>query len=126
MYSVCRLTCGGDLGSSQRFRAVLALMCPRCAPPREDNFISQAEGRSVDSIAEGSYREAERRIADAAQARDRPLVLAGLGLTAVPDSIGQLTSLTNLDLQDNQLTTLPDSIGQLTSLTDLDLHDNQL
>ena len=44
--------------------------------------------------------------------------MAESGLTgAVPAEIGQLTSLTWLDLGDNQLTSLPAEIGQLTSLT---------
>ena len=51
----------------------------------------------------------------------------GLGLTgAVPAEIGQLTSLTELDLRGNQLTSLPAEIGQLTSLTYLNLGGNQL
>jgi hypothetical protein len=51
----------------------------------------------------------------------------GLGLTgAVPAEIGQLTSLTELDLPGNQLTSLPAEIGQLTSLTYLNLDANQL
>ena len=46
------------------------------------------------------------------------LELEEFGLTgAVPAEIGQLTSLTELDLGDNQLTSLPAEIGQLTSLT---------
>jgi len=77
-------------------------------------------------IADWGNREAERRIADVAQARGSRLDLAGLRLTAIPDSIGQLTTLTSLDLSRNQLTTVPDSIGQLTNLTDLHLSDNQL
>ena len=55
-----------------------------------------------------------------------PLDLSNLGLETVPDSIGQLTSLTQLALSGNQLTTVPDSIGQLTSLTQLTLSGNQL
>jgi len=42
-------------------------------------------------------------------------------LTTLPESIGNLTSLTTLYLEFNQLTTLPESIGNLTSLTYLDL-----
>ena len=74
------------------------------------------------SVATG-FTEAERRI----QAwTGGPLDLSNLGLDMVPDSIGQLTSLTELRLDGNQLTTVPDSIGQLTSLTYLSLRDNQL
>ena len=71
----------------------------------------------MNSVAEGPVREAERRIADVAQAHGSRLDLTGLGLIAVPDSIGQLTALTDLDLSGNQLTAVPDSIGQLTALT---------
>jgi len=47
-------------------------------------------------------------------------------LTTLPDSIGKLSSLKKLDLIDNELTTLPDSIGKLSSLTELDLSYNEL
>jgi len=47
-------------------------------------------------------------------------------LTTLPESIGNLTSLTTLYLEFNQLTTLPESIGNLTSLTTLYLEFNQL
>ena len=45
---------------------------------------------------------------------------------AVPAEIGRLTSLTVLNLGDNELTSLPAEIGQLTSLLQLDLRGNQL
>ena len=45
---------------------------------------------------------------------------------AVPAEIGQLTSLTRLDLDNNQLTSLPAEIGQLTSLRELSLSYNKL
>ena len=55
------------------------------------------------------------------------LELTEVGLTgAVPAEIGRLTSLTVLDLGDNQLTTVPAEIGQLTSLTELHLNGNRL
>ena len=47
-------------------------------------------------------------------------------LTSVPAEIGQLTSLTVLNLQGNQLTRVPAEIWQLTSLTLLSLGYNQL
>ena len=49
------------------------------------------------------------------------------GLTgAVPAEIGQLASLTKLNLGTNQLTSLPANIGQLASLTQLNLGENKL
>ena len=47
-------------------------------------------------------------------------------LSSLPSEIGNLTSLTNLYLGHNQLTELPPEIGNLTSLRDLDLSNNQL
>ena len=45
---------------------------------------------------------------------------------ALPESIGQLTSLQSLDLSHNQLTVLPESIGKLTRVLRLNLAYNQL
>ncbi|MCY7336624.1 MAG: leucine-rich repeat domain-containing protein [Chamaesiphon sp.] len=47
-------------------------------------------------------------------------------LTTLPDSIGDLCNLTCLDLRGNQLIRLPESIGDLCNLTCLDLRGNQL
>jgi Leucine-rich repeat (LRR) protein len=44
----------------------------------------------------------------------------------LPESIGQLTNLTSLNLNSNELTTLPESIGQLAKLKSLDLWNNPL
>ena len=45
----------------------------------------------------------------------------------IPSEIGNLTSLRDLELDDNQLSgTIPSEIGNLTSLRDLELDDNQL
>lgn len=53
---------------------------------------------------------AERRINEAAHNQARMLNLSHLGLTAVPDSIGQLTSLTELNIAGNpQLSSPPRS-----------------
>jgi leucine-rich repeat protein SHOC2 len=54
------------------------------------------------------------------------LDLLGNQLTSVPAEIGQLASLRKLSLGGNQLTSVPAEIGQLTSLKCLDLHENQL
>ena len=54
------------------------------------------------------------------------LHLYGNQLTAVPESLGNLTALTTLDLYGNQLTAVPESLGNLTALTALDLTGNQL
>ena len=47
-------------------------------------------------------------------------------LTSLPDSIGDLSRLEMLDLTNNQLVFLPDSIGSLSSLRRLDLNNNHL
>jgi len=51
---------------------------------------------------------------------------AGLQLVSVPDWLGNLTDLTELDLSFNELTLVPDWLGNLTALTELNLRDNQL
>lgn len=54
------------------------------------------------------------------------LEIWGKESTTLPESIGNLESLKNLDLEHNELTTLPESIGKLKRLTYLYLYDNQL
>ncbi|XP_058073400.1 plant intracellular Ras-group-related LRR protein 4-like [Magnolia sinica] len=44
----------------------------------------------------------------------------------LPDSIGKLSCLINLDLSENRIIALPATIGGLSSLTKLDLHSNRL
>ncbi|KAL2522150.1 Plant intracellular Ras-group-related LRR protein 4 [Forsythia ovata] len=44
----------------------------------------------------------------------------------LPDSIGKLYGLINLDLSENRILVLPDTIGRLSSLEMLDLHGNKL
>ena len=47
-------------------------------------------------------------------------------VTSLPESIGSLTLLTELNLEENELSSLPDTIGNLKSLTELYLNNNQL
>lgn len=55
------------------------------------------------------------------------LVLADNDLSEISDQIGSFKKLRMLDLGHNKLTSLPDSLADLTGLTDfLYLHDNQL
>ena len=75
-----------------------------------------------------AYDEALKRIEECRGAWKwgTGLNLHGLGLTAFPPEIVQLTALTVLKLGGNRLTSLPPEIGQLTALKDLYLYDNQL
>ena len=56
----------------------------------------------------------------------KELMLARMHLAAVPNWVGDLTTLTTLDLSENQLTAVPDWMGDLTTLTTLYLRGNQL
>lgn len=84
---------------------------------------------------DAAYRAAEKKIQQALQSHATKLDLRSMKLTELPESIGQLNQLQELDLgrdylknesENNRLTTLPDSLGQLTQLTSLDLSNNQL
>ncbi|CAH8634257.1 unnamed protein product [Dicrocoelium dendriticum] len=44
----------------------------------------------------------------------------------IPETVGELTHLTTLDLSHNQITSLPESIGKCKSLRSLNLQHNQL
>jgi hypothetical protein len=54
------------------------------------------------------------------------LDLDGLGLSSLPERIGNFSSLKELNVYTNQLISLPASIGQLNSLQRLDVSYNQL
>jgi len=73
-----------------------------------------------------AYREAERRIEEAQVSGAAELSLRHIGLTTLPESLGQLTQLQTLDLRRNQLTSLPESLGQLVQLQTLKLRRNDL
>jgi hypothetical protein len=57
---------------------------------------------------------------------DSELHLAGLGLSALPAALSQLTSLRVLNLSCNNLISIPASISKLTGLVDLDISRNLL
>lgn len=73
-----------------------------------------------------AYQEAEKKIEAARKAQDKQLDLNRMGLSELPESLGQLTQLQLLYLSGNQLTALPGWLGQLTQLQSLDLSSNQL
>lgn len=73
-----------------------------------------------------AFSKALVRIEQAGKTGATKLDLSGLGLTELPESLGQLTKLEFLNLNNNQLTALPESIGQLTQLDGLYLYNNQL
>ena len=52
------------------------------------------------------------------------LNLSQNGLTVLPDSIFEMTTVTKLDISENQLTNIPDAIVRMTGLKYLDLHGN--
>jgi leucine-rich repeat protein SHOC2 len=70
--------------------------------------------------------EVEETIAIASRLRVSTLYLSNRNIDTLPESIGELTELTELHLENNQLTNLPESIGKLTNLTKLYLQSNQL
>jgi len=87
-------------------------------------------------MAEARMNEEEQKAYETALARieecrlkgrqGTELDLSDLGLTRLPEAVGNLTALTRLDLRSNQLAELPEVVGNLTALTRLDLGSNQL
>ncbi|MDY7576198.1 leucine-rich repeat domain-containing protein [Actimicrobium sp. CCI2.3] len=76
---------------------------------------------------EGENRkEAKQRIIACFLERKTELSLKRLQLKALPDCLGNLTSLTALYLDDNRLTELPQGIGKLTALESLRVAHNHL
>lgn len=53
------------------------------------------------------------------------ITAANIGLTEVPDTIGQFSALQTLDLNNNELKDLPTSLSNLTSLRLLNLRNNR-
>jgi hypothetical protein len=66
------------------------------------------------------------RIQEALESNQRYLNLNGLGLTALPAELYQLTTLTDLNLADNRLDELPPELCALSNLQRLTLSGNHL
>lgn len=75
---------------------------------------------------EGDITEARRRIAECKRKRSEYLDLSKLGIGTLPDEVCELTWLTQLLLDANELAELPESFGKLTKLTGLDVSLNRL
>lgn len=48
------------------------------------------------------------------------------GLTVIPETMGNLTALTAVDVSSDQFTAVPETIGNLTALSALSLQANEL
>ena len=73
-----------------------------------------------------AFQAAEEKIAEALRTRATELNLSYMGLTELPESLGQLMQLQTLKLDNNKLTALPESLGQLKQLQSLSLGNNRL
>jgi len=73
-----------------------------------------------------AYLQAEKKIEEARRSGTTELDLWQMKLTELPESLGQLAKLQNLNLSLNQLTSLPEWLGQLTKLHSLRLSGNPL
>lgn len=78
------------------------------------------------AVSGDRYEKARRRIVYARKNQTTTLRLGILSLTTLPESIGELTQLRNIELSSNNLSTLPEWIGNLTRLQSLDLIQNKL
>ncbi|MBD3319841.1 MAG: hypothetical protein GF350_01965 [Chitinivibrionales bacterium] len=65
-------------------------------------------------------------VVDTAGGRVTRLTLSSLELTTLPDTIGSLTALRELNVHSNRLDSLPESIGRLTQLRDLIAGSNNI
>lgn len=77
-------------------------------------------------LPEDNYQLAEQEIHATLKTGGRLFSLAGWKLTKLPESLGQLTQLWELDLSNNELSQLPEFIGQLSQLRTLTCTFNHL
>lgn len=103
----------------------LSLYFPAIFDTRGNGTINTLKQWITDAPNRGRI-EAARRILECQKHRFQYLDLSNLGLTSLPPEIGNLTSVKNLSIHDNQLTSLPAEIGRLTSLRYLDVTTNRL
>src|SRR6266487_4112539 len=85
------------------------------------------EGEAISVVLKGKIGIHESNIG--AYAENHAVVALSVrycALTALPESLGQLTHLQQLDVTGNQLTALPESLGNLLHLKKLFLDENQL
>jgi Leucine-rich repeat (LRR) protein len=87
---------------------------PSLTPGRRRNF------------RDPGFEEARERIEACRLKEQRELQLSGLGLTQLPEEVGQLQSVEEIYLCGNRLTVLPDVIGNLASLKSLWIRCNEL
>ena len=73
-----------------------------------------------------AYYKAEKKIEEALRSGITELDFGKMGLTELPETIGQLTQLKWLNLSNNELTTLPESVSYLVLLETLTLPTNKL
>jgi internalin A len=71
-------------------------------------------------------RELLTIIEEAKRGRLKSLSLCGMGIRTLPPEIGQLISLTSLDLSYNDIKILPESLWQLINLRSLQLNTNRI
>jgi len=76
--------------------------------------------------ADTAYKRAEQRIERARRDGATKLDLNRMGLTEVPEAIGQLRQLQLLYLRNNSLSSLPEAIGQLGQLRYIYLDNNKI
>lgn len=91
-------------------------------------YLSSEDLRSLDQWANETEdrQEVKEVILQCAKEINPTLDLSEWGLTSLPDMIGRLTHVEELNLEDNQLMHLPETIKNLTNVTELNLDDNQL
>ena len=76
-----------------------------------------------DPSVKGNKQEACRRICEALENDSDNLDLSQLGLSSLPESIGELKKLKHFNADYNKIKTLPHSISKLTGLVTLQLYE---